>query len=89
MSGETDGEFHDQNPGQESLYGESDVEKVPDEEQDLRDNFLSGEFRWMSRTHRTDPGEGTGSITDSSIADNSQNTGIDTYSDRNSSPIGR
>ena len=45
---------------------------------------MSEEFRWMSRTHRNDPGEGTGSIADSSIDDNSRNSGIDTYSGRNS-----
>ena len=39
----------------------------------------------MNRTHRTDPEEGTCSIEDSSIVDNSWNSGIDTYSDRNSS----
>ena len=60
MSGETNGEesrrFQDQNQGQESLYRESDVEeKVSDEEQDLEDKILSGEFRWMNKTHRTDP----------------------------------
>ena len=38
----------------------------------------------VERTHRTDPGEGTGSIADSSIDGNSRNSGIDTYSDRNS-----
>ena len=76
----------DQNPGQESLSGESDIEeKIPDEEQDLLDKISSGEFRWMSRTHRTDPEEGTCSIADSSIDDNSWHSGIDTYSDRNSS----
>ena len=46
---------------------------------------MSVEFRWMNRTHRTDPGEGTGFIADSSIDDNSRNSGIDTYSDRSSS----
>ena len=71
LSGETDGEeigrVQHQHPGQESLSGESDIEeKVPDEEQDLQDKVLPGEFRWMSRKHRTDPGEGTGSIADSS-----------------------
>ena len=90
MSGETDGEkrgrVQDQHPGQESLSWESDVEeKVPDEEQDLEDKILSREFRWMNRTHRTDPVEGTCSIADSSIDDNSRNSGIDTYSDRNCS----
>ena len=39
----------------------------------------------MNRTHRTDPEEGTCSIADSSMDDNSRNSGIDTYSDRNSS----
>ena len=68
------------------MSGESDVdEKVPDEEQDLEDKILSGEFRWMNRTHRTDPEEGTCSIADSSIDDNSRNSGIYTYSDGNSS----
>ena len=92
LSGETKGEesrrVQDQNPGQESLSGESDVEeKVPDEEQDLGDKSLSREreFKWMSRTHRTGPEEGTCSNADSSIDDNSRNSGIDTYSGRNSS----
>ena len=68
------------------MSGESDVdEKIPDEEQDLEDKILSGEFRWMNRTHRTDPEEGTCSIADSSIDDNSRNSEIDTYSDGNSS----
>ena len=39
----------------------------------------------MRRTHRTDQDEGTCSIADSSMDDNSRNSGIDTYSDRNSS----
>ena len=60
MNGERNRRVQDQHPGQGSLSGESDVdEKVPDEKQDLEDNILSGEFKWMSRTHRTDPGEGT------------------------------
>ena len=68
------------------MSGESDVdEKVPDEEQDLENKILSGEFRWMNRLHRTDPEEGTCSNADSSMDDNSRNSGIDTYSDRNSS----
>ena len=90
LSGETDGEenrrFQDQHPGQGSLSWESDVdEKVPDEKQDLENRVLSGEFRWMRRRHRTDLEEGTCSIADSSIDDNSWNSGVDTYSDRNSS----
>ena len=76
LSGETKSEksqrVHDQHPGQESLSGESDVdEKVPDEEQDLESKILSGEFRWMRRTHGTDPEEGTCSIAESSMNDNS------------------
>ena len=39
----------------------------------------------MRRRHRTDPGDGADSVTDSSTVDNSRNSGIDTYSDRNSS----
>ena len=39
----------------------------------------------MRRTHRTDPEEGTCSIADSSIGNNSRNSGIDTFSDMNSS----
>ena len=39
----------------------------------------------MNRAHSTDPEEGTCSIADSSIDDNSRNSGMDTYSDRNSS----
>ena len=83
-NGEERGRVQDQIPGQEKLSVESDVEeKVPDEERDLDDKMLSGEFKWISRTHRTDPGKGTGSIADSSLDDNSPNSGIDTYSDRN------
>ena len=49
LSGETNGEesrrFQDQNQGLESLSGESDVAgKLSDEEQDLEDKILSGEF---------------------------------------------
>ena len=90
LSGETNGEknrrVQDQQPGQGSLSGESDVDgKVPDEKQDLESKVLSGKFRWMRRRHRTDLEEGTCSIADSSMDDNSRNSGIDTYSDRNSS----
>ena len=91
MSGETDGEknwrFQDQHPGQGSLSGESDVDaKVPDEKQDLENRVLSGEFRWMRRRHRTDLEEGMCSIADSPMDHNSWNSGIDTYSDKNSRP---
>ena len=90
LSGETNGEknrrVQDQQPGQGSLSGESDVdEKVPDEKQDLEYKVLSREFRWMRRSHRTDLKEGTCSIADSSMDDNFRNSGIDTYSDRNPS----
>ena len=81
------GEFRINTRGQEILSGKSDVdETVSGEEQDLEDKILSGEFRWINRTHRTDPEEGTCSIAGSSLEDiNSQNSGVDTYSDGNSS----
>ena len=90
LSGETNGEksrrVQDQHPLQGSFSGESDVdEKAPDEKQDLENKILSGEVRWMRRTHRTDMEEETCSIADSSMDDNSRISGIDTYSDRNSS----
>ena len=79
--------IQDQHLGQRSLSRESDVdEKIPDEKQDLENKVLSGEFRWMRRRYRTDPDEETCSIAGSSMDDNSQNSGIDTYSgaqDRN------
>ena len=68
------------------MSGESEVdEKVPDEKQDLGNKILSGEFRWMRRRHRHDLEEVADSITTSSTDDNSRNSGINTYSDRNSS----
>ena len=90
LSGETNDEnsqrVQDQHPGQGSLSGESDVdEEVPDGRQDLENKVLSGELRWMRRKHRTDPGDGADSITTSSTDDNSRNSGIHTYSDKNSS----
>ena len=50
-----------------------------------RKKIFPGEFRWMRIEHRTDPGDGADSVTDSSTDDNSRNSGNDTYSDRNSS----
>ena len=90
LSGKTNGEesrrVKDQHPGQESLSGESDViKKFLMRNRTWRIKILSGEFRWMNRTHRTDLEEGTCSIADSSIDENSKNSGIDTYSGRNSS----
>ena len=89
LSGETNGErqrVQDQHPGQGSLSGESDVdEEVPDGKQDLENKVLSGEFRWMRKKHRTDPGDIADSVADPSTDDNSRNSGIDTHSDRNSS----
>ena len=90
LSGETNGEesrrVQDQHPGQGSLSGESDEdEKVPDEKQDLENKVLSGEFRWMRRKHRTDPGDGADSVSDSSTDDNPRNSGIDTYSESSGS----
>ena len=90
LSGETKDKrsrrVQDQNPGQGSLSGDSEIdEKVPDEKQDLANKVLSGEFRWMRRRHGHDLEDGADSITDYSTDDNSRNSGIDTYSDRNSS----
>ena len=91
LSGETNDEknqrVQDQHPGQGSLSGESDVdEEVSDGKQDLENKVLSGEFRWMRRKHKTDPGDGADSVANSSTDDNSRNSRIDTYSDKNSSP---
>ena len=76
LSGETNGEksqrAQDQHSGQGILSGKSDVdEEVPDGKQDLENKVLSGEFRWMWRKHRTDPGDGADSVADSSTDDNS------------------
>ena len=60
-------------------------EKIPDEKQDLENKVLSGEFRWMRRRHRHYLEERAVSSTTSSTDDNSRNSGMDTYSDRNSS----
>ena len=68
------------------MSSESGVEEyVEGEKQDLEDKISSGEFRWMSRTHKSDPEGETCSVTDSSVDENSRNSGIHTYSDRNSS----
>ena len=90
LSGETNNEksqrVQEQHSGQGSFSGESEIdEEVPDEKQDLGNKILSGEFRWMRRRHGHDLEEGADSITTSSLDDNSRNSGIDTYSDRNSS----
>ena len=90
LSGEMNDEklqrAQDQHPGQESLSGESEIDKkIPDEKQDMENKDVSGEFRWMRRRHRHDLEERADSITTSSTDDNSRNSGIDTYSDRNSS----
>ena len=90
LSGETNNEesqrVQEQHPGQGSSSGESEMdEEVPDEKQDLGNKVLSGEFRWMRRRRRHDLEEGAHSITTSSTDDDSRNSGIDTYSDRNSS----
>ena len=90
LSGEKDKEKNqrsqDQHPGQVNLSGESEIdEKIPDEKQDLENKVLSGEFRWMRRKHRHDLEESAVSSTTSSTDDDSRNSGMDTYSDRNSS----
>ena len=70
----------------QSLSGEPGVEECEEGgEQDLEDKNLSGEFRWTSRALKTDPEEESCSVADSSVDYNSRNSGIDTYSDRNSS----
>ena len=86
MNKEKSQRVQEQHSGQGSLSGESEIdEEIPDEKQDLGNKVLSGEFRWMRRRHRHNLEEGADSITTSSTDDNSQNSGIDTYSDRNSS----
>ena len=90
LSGETNDEKNqrsqDQHPGQENLSGESEIdEKIPDEKQDLENKVLSGELRWMRRRHRHGLEERAVSSTTSSTDDDSRNSGMDTYSDRNSS----
>ena len=90
LSGETNDEKNqrsqDQHPRQENFSGDSEIdEKFPDEKQDLENKVLSGEFKWMRRRHRHDLEERTVSSTTSSASDNSQNSGMETYSDRNSS----
>ena len=90
LSGEKDDEKNqrsqDQHPGQGNLSGESEInEEIPDEKQDLENKVLSGEFRWMRRKHRHDLEERAVSSTTSSTDDDSRNSGMDTFSDRNSS----
>ena len=90
LSGETNDEKNqrsqDQHPGQENLSGESEIDKkIPDGKQDLENKVLSGEFRLMRRRHRHDLEERAVSSTNSSTDDDSRNSGMDTYSDRNSS----
>ena len=89
LSGEKDEEKNqrsqDQHPGQVNLSGESEIdEKIPDEKQDLENKVLSGEFRWMRRKYRHDLEESAVSSTTSWTDDDSRNSGMDTYSDRNS-----
>ena len=90
LSGETNDEKNQRSPdqhlGQENFSGESEIdEKIPNEKQDLENKVLSGEFRWMRRRHRHDLEERAVSSTTSSTDDDSRNSGMDTYSDRNSS----
>ena len=65
--------------------GFSFLDKETYEEKDLENRVLSGEFRWMRRRHRHDLEERAVSSATSSTDDNSRNSGMDTYSDRNSS----
>ena len=92
LSGETNDEKNqrsqDQHPGQENFSGESEIdEKIPDGKQELENKVLSGKFRWMRRRHRHDLQNRAVSSTISSTDDNSRNSGMDTYSDRNSSSV--
>ena len=67
------------------MSGVSGVEEnLQGREQDLENTILSGEFRWMSRAQQTDPEEEICSVAESCV-DDSRNSGIDTYSDGNSS----
>ena len=89
LSGEKDEEKNqrsqDQHPGQVNWSGESEIdEKIPDEKQDLENKVLSGEFRWMRRKYGHDLEERAVSSTTPSTDDESRNSGMDTYSDRNS-----
>ena len=90
LSGETNDEksqrVQGQHPGQGNSSGEYEMdEEVHDEKQDLGNKVLSGEFRWMRRRHRYDLEEGAHSITTFSTENDSRHSGIDTYSDGNSS----
>ena len=53
--------------------------------ENLENKVLSGEFRWMRRKHRHDLEERAVSSTTSSTDYNSGSSGMNTYSDRNSS----
>ena len=68
------------------MSGESGVEgNYPVERQDLEDRILSGEFRSVSRTYRSEPVVETCSVADSPVDNISSTSEVDTYSDRNSS----
>ena len=84
LSGETNDEKNQRAQNQHPEQSEID-EKIPDEKQDLENKVLSGEFRWMRRRHGHDLEERAVSSTNSSTDDSSRNSGMDTYSDRNSS----
>ena len=82
---EKDQRSQNQHPGQENLSGESEIdEKNPDEKQDLENKVLSGEFRWMRRKYRHDLEERAVSSITPSTDDNSESSGMNTYSDRDS-----
>ena len=70
-----------ENPEQENLSGESDVEESGlVQEQDREDKVLSGEFRWMSRAYKTEPEIETCSVADSFVDNNSELTPTQTGS---------
>ena len=89
LSGEKDDEKNqrsqDQHPGQGNLSGESEIdEEIPDDNQDLENKVLPGEFRWMRRKYRHDLEERAVSSTTPSSDDNSESSRMNTYSDRDS-----
>ena len=81
-----EGEKVEQNLLQDYLSGRRMMRGTSEHKINTRDKkVLSGEFRWMRRRHRHDLEERAVSSTTSSTDDDSRNSGMDNYSDRNSS----
>ena len=69
---------------QKNLSDESNTERSGDVDgQDQVDKVLSEEFRWKSRSIKTESAVETCSTVDSSVEDISRNSEIDKYLDRN------